>query len=259
MLSMISLNLRFGLAKDGSDSWSFRENLYPGLLKAYPVDFFCFQEANDFQIEFLQALLPGYCYIGQRKDAPAFWQSNVIFFKTEWNCVHSEHFYLSHTPEIPSRFRNSKWPRQCTLGWFRSGDRHLICLNTHFDFETDVQIKSAALILEKLRAYSAEEPVILAGDFNADPDSACYRMFTREETGHGPHRLIPFRNAFAPHFPGTYHGFTGHSNGSHIDWILYKGPLEVVEADVIRDNLDGRFPSDHFPLKAIFHLYADNG
>ncbi len=258
MFRVFTLNLRFGLAKDGANSWPFRKYAYPSLLNRFPSDFFCFQEANDFQIDYIKGLLKSHRVIGRRNPAPAFWQNNVIFYHSKWECFHWEHFFLSPTPDIPSRYPESRWPRQCTIGVFRNNRRELICVNTHFDFESGVQQKSAELILCRIARFDPVLPTVILGDFNADPSGACYKSFTRPTHGLFPVKA-GFKNAFTPPFPGTHHGFTGSSDGDHIDWILYRGGLTRKSADVIPGLFNGIYPSDHFPLIAEFMLEDESG
>ena len=252
--SIFSLNMRFGLADDGPNNWEMRKTLYPALLKKYPCDFMCFQEANDFQIHFLKPLLPDYSVIGQRAPAPKFWQSNIIFHHPTWTCIDKQHFFLSHTPDIPSRFKESRWPRQCTIGVFKNNDRQLICINTHFDFDTIIQDKSAELILKRLSNWPDTIPVILVGDFNATHSDACYETFTQKKNCENNPTESRFQNSFSEPFPGTHHGFTGRSKGKQIDWILFKGALKKRDAKIIKDDFNGHYPSDHFPLKAVFEF-----
>jgi endonuclease/exonuclease/phosphatase family metal-dependent hydrolase len=258
MLRLFTLNLRFGLAKDGGNSWPFRKSAYPTLVNRFPSDFFCFQEANDFQIDYLKGLLPNHGVIGRRMPAPAFWQSNVIFYHRKWECIHEEHFFLSPTPDIPSRHQKSRWPRQCTVGVFRNIGRVIICVNTHFDFESGVQQQSAELILCRIARLDNSLPTVILGDFNAGPSSECYKTFTQPS-----HGLFPletgFKNAFLPPFPGTHHGFTGKHNGEHIDWILYRGGINRKNADIVTDLFNGIYPSDHFPLIAEFVVEDESG
>jgi endonuclease/exonuclease/phosphatase family metal-dependent hydrolase len=248
--SVMSLNLRFGLAEDGPNNWSNRRDAYKPLLDAFTCDFFAFQEANDFQIDFLAHLLPEHDHIGQRDPAPERWQNNLIFYHKRWRCLHHEHFYLSTTPHIPSRFADSRWPRQCTLGVFQYRDHILAVVNTHFDFSSAVQVRSARLIREQIGRHAAGHPIILMGDFNATPESDCYRVFTTDDNGH-----IAFRNAFTPPYEGTFHGFEGPQNGGDpIDWILYRGPLHVHDAKVVSQKFADVYPSDHYPLVVGFSL-----
>lgn len=247
ILSVLDLNLRFGRAADGPQSWPHRRGVLRNLLKRQPADFYCFQEANDFQVDFLRESLPGCACIGQRKPAPAFWQNNLIFYQPPWRlCAHA-HFFLSATPDIPSRWPESRWPRQCTLGLFaRDDDAQLVVATTHLDFQSTVQVRGAALINRRLAAYGTDRPTILAGDFNCLPASACHEVL-----GAGPGG---FRNVLAPAYPGTYHGFAGGLGQGCIDWILYRGRLAPLAATVIRAAENGVYPSDHFPIWARFRL-----
>lgn len=249
--TVITFNLRFGLADDGPDSWEHRKQGLASFFRQHRSDFIGLQEANDFQISFLSDVLAGYDHIGERSPAPGFWQNNIIFYKQPWRCVHREHFYLSPTPSIPSRFEKSRWPRQCTLGVFTNAGRRLIHINTHFDFDETVQVKSAGLIMQRLARLPIDTPAVLTGDFNASPFSACYEVFTgqnREAAGDGRY----FKNIFLPPYPGTYHGFTGNAEEDHIDWILYRDGITPHKSVVMRDTFRNRYPSDHFPLRAVF-------
>jgi len=246
--SVLTLNLRFGLADDGVNSWRYRKQAFPAFFARFRPEFICVQEANDFQTGFLSDMLPDHEAIGQRRPAPAFWQNNVIFYHHEWMLQRHDHFFLSDTPQIPSRFRKSRWPRQCTVGLFRKASRELICVNTHFDFDETVQVQSARLIFKTLTHWPLEVPSVLTGDFNAVPERACYRVLA------GSHHVegVGFRNVFSPPFPPTQHGFTGGENGEHIDWILYRGGITPDSPCVIRETFDGFYLSDHFPVYAPF-------
>jgi hypothetical protein len=57
-------------------------------------------------------------------------------------------------------------------------------------------------------------------------------------------------------------GFTGHefqgihyekaSSKGRIDYIWYRGMLKPLDAAIIRDDVKGKYPSDHFFLQADF-------
>lgn len=246
---VITLNLRFGLAEDGINGWQYRKNAYAPFLKEHAADFYGFQEANDFQTDFIGDLLPEHDFIGKRTPAPEYWQNNIIFFHLSWKCIHSSHLFLSPTPTVPSRFEGSKWPRQCTIGLFEKAGRTLACITTHLDFSSAVQEKSAHVILEAASNLPAGTPVILVGDFNTDPSSPCYRVFTEKKPSGG----LPFQNTFHAPFPATFHGFTGEPKGQHIDWILYRGTkIRPVQRHVLPVTYDKTYLSDHFPLSAHF-------
>ena len=249
--SVLTLNMRFGLADDGRNSWRYRKKALPVLFKKYRADFIGVQEANDFQSDFLETILSEYDFIGKRCPSPPFWQNNIIFYKKIWKCIYNEHFFLSPTPMVPSRSRKSKWPRQCTIGMFKNNGRKLICINTHFDFDDAVQNESARLIMARLSLLPPDIPSILSGDFNATPVSSCYKIFTGQNQITGQKHPC-YKNIFKEPFPGTHHKFTGNTDGKHIDWILYRNNIVPEKCNVLHGAFDNVYPSDHFPIFATF-------
>lgn len=243
-IRIFCLNLRFGRADDGLHDWEHRKLAYPRLLRYFQSDFYAFQEAMDFQIAFLHSLLREYDVIGQRMPAPDYWQNNVIFYHRSWNCLDSRHFYLSDTPDKPSKFDQSQWPRQCTMGIFEHRDTCINMATTHFDFDPDVQKKSALLILEQLNQLPTEKPAIIMGDFNAGAQSSCIEALTVNPGN--------FKSALWPPNMGTHHQFSGVAKEGPIDWILYRGSLAKQDAQVVTLPVEGIYPSDHFPLTASF-------
>lgn len=251
--AVMTFNLRFGLADDGPNAWEFRRQILHKLFDDYPVDFYGFQEVNDFQARDLDTLLSGYRSVGKREPAPSFWQNNIIYYRPDWKLVRYRHFFLSPTPDTPSRFRESRWPRQCTIGVFQKGHRLVTCIDTHFDFKASVQAASARIIMECLDRLPCPSPAVLMGDFNAPPASRHFSIFTQGCRGDRRAGERRFKNALPKPCSGTYHGFSGATDGDCIDWILFSGEeIEVVESHVVHDQVGGRYYSDHFPVTATF-------
>jgi endonuclease/exonuclease/phosphatase family metal-dependent hydrolase len=249
-LSVLSLNLRFGLADDGPNAWEHRKAHVLSFFQEQRPDLIATQEANHFQIDYLAENLPGYAYIGKRLPAPTFWQDNVLFYRRSLVCREQISFFLSATPKVPSRSFGSRFPRQGTLGLFYLEGRPVICIDTHFDFDVPAQMGASRVIKQHLVAYSQEIPVILMGDFNATPDSPCYRWLTGAPDGR--ENGLGFRETFTEPYPSTFHRFTGEPVAGYIDWILFRGPLRMKECRVGQASVDGTFLSDHFPVIAVF-------
>jgi len=249
-VSVMSLNVRFGLADAGEHSWENRKPGFAALFEQYRPDFIGMQEVNGFQAAFFAGLLSDYHAIGKRAPAPAGWQDVLIFYHKSWNCRGCDRFFLSDTPDIPSRMPDSRWPRQCVIGAFEKEGLRTVCANTHFDFDAPVQVKSAAILLARLEKFSGPTlPALITGDFNAGPDSACHRAFT------DPDRLArPFFDPFDGDNTGTFHKFTGKPVSDRIDWILFRSLGGPTERRIITDRFADIFPSDHFPVYAAFPL-----
>lgn len=241
-IRIMTMNLRFGLAKDGENGWDRRRELVAGVLDRYPADFIGFQEVNHFQADFLSKCLDGHSHVGHYNEGVPWWQSNMIFYKKSWKCLGSRHHFLSATPDIPSKLDGSKWPRQCVVGWFEKGGHQILVANTHFDFDAGVQARSADLAMAFMDKFPGGLPAVLCGDFNAEPGSPAWDRF----------RAGGFDEVLSGKEITTFHEFKGGTTGPHIDWILYRGPLALNEARVIDDDFSGRFPSDHYPVRACF-------
>lgn len=245
--SAMTVNIRFGLADDGPNNWIYRKNRFASLFQTHKVDFIAMQEVNNFQKDYFQEILQDYNFMGKRAPAPSDWQDNIIFYKNSWKCIHEEHFFLSNTPSVPSSLPKSIWPRQCVIGIFKNNDRTIILINTHFDFEASVQLKSAQIIIEKLSHLPRDIPVLLMGDFNTEPGSPCYNEFTTKNKWG-----IILKDIFPGKFSCTHHAFTGTCKGGHIDWLLYCGNINLKNRKIIKDKFKGAYPSDHFPVWALF-------
>jgi endonuclease/exonuclease/phosphatase family metal-dependent hydrolase len=241
-VTIMTMNLRFGLARDNENGWQHRKPMVEKLLNRYPSDFLGIQEVNHFQADFLVRALPGYGVMGQHNLSIDYWQSNLIFFHPSWQCLEQKHYFLSDTPNKSSKLPGSKWPRQCVIGLFEKGKERILLVNTHFDFDPLVQEKSAELVLSFLSEFPKGLPVVITGDFNANPGSLAHTLFK----SHG------FSGVFDNENITTFHEFEGKETGRQIDWILYREGVNPVFQQVVKDSFSNRFPSDHYPVRAGF-------
>ena len=134
--------------------------------------------------------------------------------------------------------------------------------NTHFDHRSQPsREKSAQLIVKRVLArddYSL--PAVITGDFNAGEYNSVIRYLIEDQaitmsTGESLTNPQPFKDTFRTRHPeavkvGTANRFEGYSVGEKIDYIFVSGHLSTTGAMIIRDNDQGRYPSDHFPVIA---------
>jgi len=108
--------------------------------------------------------------------------------------------------------------------------------------------KRRALFSDASKRLEPGVPFILTGDFNAPAGGEVYRLFAdrlADAWVRAEHRSGP---------ECTFGGFKGFTQGARIDWILYRGPFRVLEAETVTRNWEGRYPSDHYPVFALLEF-----
>lgn len=67
-ITVMSYNIRMGIANDGDNSWENRKPATPAMLADCAPDVFGVQEAFDFQLEYIGKARPEYKYVGVGRD-----------------------------------------------------------------------------------------------------------------------------------------------------------------------------------------------
>ena len=254
---VMTFNIRYDNPADSLDGWKNRvENVAQAMLY-YDADVIGTQEVlhNQF-VDLKQRIGDTYAVIGLgRDDGVAMGEYAALWYKrSRFELCDSGHFWLSQTPEDAGSIG---WDAACvriaTWGVLRDkiSGRELLALNTHFDHVGQTaRDKSAELILCRADSISQGRPVIVTGDFNANPESSVVKQITDNDN---PMHLYDTRKESAiKHGPEwTYHGFLKLplKERQLIDYIFYRGPLVTQSYGVIAelDNY-GRSLSDHCPV-----------
>jgi endonuclease/exonuclease/phosphatase family metal-dependent hydrolase len=106
-LNVMSFNIRRGTARDGRNHWIYRRNLVHEILNQYCPDVLGLQEALDFQISEICAMLPGFLNVGIGSLGGDKGLHNVIFYDANRFVLSEEGtFWLSDEPDIP---RSKGW------------------------------------------------------------------------------------------------------------------------------------------------------
>jgi len=168
-------------------------------------------------------------------------------------------FWLSTTPEQPGSVGwDAALTRVCTWGKFKDRDTRKIffLFNTHFDHMGEkARIESAKLIREKIQTLAPTEPIIVTGDFNANPNSLVYQTMTTgtpENEKQNNHLLDTRAISQLPHYGPrwTFHGFGAATERPLIDYIFVNHRAIVRRHGTIAESIDGRYASDHLPVLA---------
>ena len=256
-INIITFNIRMNTSSDGINAWPNRIEMVTGLLKFHEPDIFGLQEALYNQIEDIQKNLPEYEWFGVgRDDGEKAGEFSPLFFnKTKFILIENGTFWLSPTPEKPSKGSDAALNRIVTWGRFKSKvtGKQFLVFNTHFDHKgVEARKNSASLIRKKIEEMTKDKnlPVILTGDFNLTPDQEPislikkYLSDSREVTEQPPYGPVGTFNSFDWNAPME----------GRIDYIFVQGEIKVLKYAVITDSKEKRWPSDHLPVFAKVQL-----
>ena len=266
------------------NGWNIRKGAIANFLMEEQPDIIGLQEATYMQIQYLLAGMPDYSLYGVSRDTGTKGgrgeYSAIIYNRERYNLVASGEFWLSPTPERPSRSWNDevqsriephpgamKHNRICT--WVRlqdkSSKKEFFFFNTHLEFgyHADQNLgqtareKGLALIVEKMQELVPEGmPVILSGDMNQMAANRCFAPlydFGMKSARVEAKRVISEENRNSITWNGFNFGANkastfekedkskGPGNFFMIDYIYYKD-CKAVEFRTIRDKRYGEEP-----------------
>jgi endonuclease/exonuclease/phosphatase family metal-dependent hydrolase len=248
-LRVMSFNVRYPSPDDGPNLWEKRRDLMVETIRAEHPDVIGTQELYKEQGDYLVGKLPHYAWFGEGRRGGDGDEHMGVFYRTDrLRVVQSGNFWLSDTPDVPgSDTWGTPFPRMVTWAEFeRIGDgRRFTMYDTHLPYREEDELartRGAELILKRLRALPADEPVVLTGDFNTSPDKPAHAVLT--QLLHDARIEAPIRRGPDK----TFHDFTGKPD-QRIDWILYRG-FEARSMRTVTTHRGKRYPSDHFPVVA---------
>jgi endonuclease/exonuclease/phosphatase family metal-dependent hydrolase len=253
-LKVMTYNIRLDLASDGENRWDNRKEMLAGQALFYEPDFMGVQEALYNQMDYLDKNLPAYDFIGVgRDDGKQQGEYSAIFYNAgKFEVLEQHTFWLSQTPEKPSKGWDAAYNRVCTYGLFRDKKtkQKLWVFNTHFDHVGNVaRVESAKLILKKIKEVNKQNlPVILTGDFNLEEESESIKLISTEMSD----AKKSAKQSFGP--AGTFNAFEfSKPVTKRIDYIFTKGVI-INKYAVLSDSDHCRYPSDHLPVYAEIYL-----
>jgi endonuclease/exonuclease/phosphatase family metal-dependent hydrolase len=250
-MTFMSFNIRYGTAEDGPDRWDVRRERALELLRRRPADVVGMQEALRFQIDEIAQAFPhlGAVGVGRDDGRAAGEFAPILYDRRRLEALRADTFWLSETPEVPgSRHWGNGIPRICTWAFFRDrpSGRHFYAFNTHLDHESaPSRERGMALILERIRGRGTDDSAVLMGDLNVDESSPVVAQVRAAGLG-DPFRVLHPGAVDA----GTFNGFQEGWFPERIDFVFADAGWQVRSAEIVRERIGGRWPSDHFPVVA---------
>jgi endonuclease/exonuclease/phosphatase family metal-dependent hydrolase len=259
-LTLMTYNLKFA-SPTFEPAWEVRREMQIDLIRKYDPDIIGTQEGLKEQIDYLEDQLPDYVVVGEGRKGGDDDEHMAIFFKGDKFRLREMHsFQLSETPEvigsgpevnprmvtwirlafvdISPEGKEGRYPQDYRGHW--DGTREFYLFNTHYfngRNQALARLNASKLILERIQAlyrfgeWTAERPVFLMGDFNCRPGSDPYKVLVGEGESADAGLL---KNSF--------------EDPDKIDWILYRGAVEVLKYEDVDYNVEGIYPSDHKPI-----------
>jgi endonuclease/exonuclease/phosphatase family metal-dependent hydrolase len=265
-LKIMTYNLKFA-SPTFEPSWEIRREWQVEMIKKYDPDIIGTQEGLKEQIDYLMDHLPEYIVVGEGRKGGDDDEHMALFLKrNKFRLRELQSFQLSETPDVigsgpevnprmvtwarvaminrPVEGEDGPYPQDFRGHW--DNTREIYVFNTHFfngKNQKLARLNAAKLIMERtghlarFGEWINDRPIFLVGDFNCRPGSAPYEILVGGDKF--PQETL-FKDSSNEH--------------SEIDWILYRGPVEVVKYEVVDYNVKGIYPSDHKPILVEFKL-----
>lgn len=177
--------------------------------------------------------------------------NGIVYDSTRLQLLDHGYWWLSNTPNVAgSKSWGNEQPRMMIWAKFRDRrtGRDFAHINTHFDHKSaESRNKSATLVKDKLAGFGT--PVVVTGDFNAEPGSPVHDKMvaggTHDSWGSAEKKLTKGWN--------TTNGWSTalRETGHRIDWIIGTAAVDFMQAGVNHwyphDHL--HVASDHWPYQ----------
>ena len=245
-----TFNIRWDNPNDLGNLWKDRATQVIQLIQFHQIGIVGTQEVLAHQLKKLNEGL-GYASIGVGRDDGATKGefSPIHYDPIRYKLEDSGTFWLSPSPEVPSKGWDAALNRICSWGKFTSaeGERFFV-FNVHYDhIGQQARVESSKLVLSKIKEINREGlPVIWMGDFNVEPENPAYQVIFDQETWKDA-RLISKLPSYGP--KGTFTAFEwDRMPAGIIDHIFVEGKIEVLRHGILTDNYGKKYPSDHFPV-----------
>jgi len=270
-LRIVTFNILQGNAqKNNENRWENRRDLVVNILRENQPDVVGLQEALRLQLDQIRQGLGQYREIGVgRDDGKTEGEYCAILYRLDrFDVDESGTFWLSDTPEVPGSIT---WGNACTriCTWARFIEKKsrlaFYAFNLHLDHVSQPsREKSAVLLVKRIAGRKWPDPFIVTGDFNAGEDNPAIlylkgrKALDKDNAGPVPNPIL-LADTFRVLHPddkevGTFNELQGKRSGPKIDYIFVPGDLEVLQAEIVRTQYAGRWPSDHFPVAATLRL-----
>ncbi len=248
---VMSFNVRC-VSDDNGHTIANRSQLVTAVLEQYTPDTFGVQEATPKWIKILDKEFgEKYARVGDgRSPIEMFTEYSCVYYlKDKYNLLDSGTIWLSETPEKKyTKDFDSKHNR--IASWAVLEDKttgeKFTHINTHLDHVLEsTRVEQVKVLQAKIAELEKETTVVCTGDFNTFETAEAYAQMrkTMDDTkllAENSDTGITFHN---------YGAIEEHDDGA-IDFVFATKGTKALTYKIIRDSVDGIYPSDHYPIVA---------
>ena len=257
-IKIMSFNVRTTLTETNTDNnWDNRKGACMELIKDHMPTLIGVQEAKyaHHWTYLKEQLADEYSGYGVNRDtgkeSGTGETMGILYNKSVIQKLDGGTFWLSETPNTPSKGFGASYSRCATWGLFKhkTTGKKFCYINTHIDHQVALaQVEGMKLISEFFQQYKDEYLLFITADFNMKSDNVAFDpieayMYNTREVA--PEELTDYDT--------TFNGFTTGKN-SIIDHIYCSNYLKVIEYHTINENYGVTFVSDHYPIYSIIKL-----
>ncbi len=250
---IMSFNLR--CANDGEQTITNRSKVAVEVIKQYSPDSFGVQECTPRWKRILATKLNGkYKCVGAARDyyGPFTEYSSIYYLKDKYKLIDSGTFWLSETPE-------KRWTKSFDSACFRvaswalledkqTGQRYTH-INTHLDHVLDsTREAQMKVLIECVNKVANGSPIVMTGDFNDYEDSLVYAVAC--ESFNDTKKVAKTSDEGRTFTKYGQKAEKDHKGIGAIDYIFADKELEIDTYKIIRNTVQGIYPSDHYPIVA---------
>lgn len=259
-LKVMTFNMRYDNPADGDNNWKFRRERVAEVIRMHDIDVFGAQELLIHQFNEVKELLPAYSAVGVgREDGVEKGEFNPVFFRSDrFSLLDSGTFWLSETPEVPG---SKGWDGACErlATWVVLRDRggeEFLFINTHLDHMGEVaRREGVSLLVKRIETLRQGRPVILTGDFNADPASDVIAHVSQSGMLHAVKDIATEQKGTS----WSFHDFgrVPEAERPLIDYIFVSDGFSAPSYEVLPITLNGGYVSDHAQVMAVLNYHPN--
>ncbi len=244
LTKVISFNIRYCDDKDGN-SIAERAPRLAKVCEPFDADVIGFQEYTEPWVEeIIEHFGDKYEIFNKWRAESNHEAATILWKKNKFECLDRGYFWLSDTPEVESRGWDERFNCYRICQWAileeKASGKRFTFMNTHYGFGDKGQSDSCNLIYNYSKKISTY-PTFVTGDFNMNPKSVGYSEMTKLFTDVNAVTLNDLGDTFHNYDPSVF-------RDEHIDYCFIDDKIKPVSMTVIKDTVDGKYPSDHYGL-----------